>query len=124
LPSFIQSEELKDMFTRFAVMRESFLDTEILGQFEIGLTTSYIGFVDEEKRPCGLGCAYSDQEIYCGNFFEGVLEHYGRMMFENGDIYQGEMLAGSFWGTGMYYTPTANETSIIVSDEKEQRVES
>lgn len=73
LPTFIQSEQLRDMFSRFAIMRESFLDTELINQFEIGLTTSYIGFVDEDKKPCGLGCAYSDQQIYCGNFFEGVL---------------------------------------------------
>ena len=36
--------------------------------------------MDEERKPCGLGCAYSEREMYFGNFFEGVLEHYGRMM--------------------------------------------
>jgi len=81
LPTFVRSEELRDMFSRFVVNRENFLGTQMLEQFEISLTTSYVGFVDEEKRPCGLGCAYSDHELYCGNFFEGVLEHYGRMLF-------------------------------------------
>jgi hypothetical protein len=60
LPTFVNSEELKDMFGRFAVMRESFIETNLLDQFEISLTTSYIGFVDKERKPFGLGCAYSD----------------------------------------------------------------
>ena len=80
----------------------------MLEQFDISQQTKYIGFVDEEKKPCGLGCAFSEQEMYFGNFFEGVLEHYGRMMFENGDIYQGEISSGSFWGRGMYYSPHKN----------------
>jgi len=40
--------------------------------------------VDEEKRPCGLGVICTEKEIYAGNFFEGTLEFYGRMLFENG----------------------------------------
>jgi hypothetical protein len=51
--------------------------------------------------------------MYCGNFFEGVLEHYGRMLFDNGDVYHGEMLAGVFWGLGVYYSPSKNITNIL-----------
>ena len=63
-----------------------------------------------------MGCLYGQRELYCGNFFEGVLEHYGRMLFESGDIYHGELMAGAFWGRGTYYSPAKNATSIIFSD--------
>lgn len=46
------------------------------------------------------------------------------MIFENGEIYQGELLAGSFWGKGMYYSPINNETSILHTDQNQQSVES
>ena len=45
------------------------------------------------------------------------------MVFENGDVYQGELMGGAFWGKGVYYSPNCNETFIFSTDEKEQRVE-
>ena len=69
------------MYHNYIVMGDSYLETDVMEQFQISQSTSYIGFVDQDKRPCGLGCAYSNSEMYCGNFFEGVLEHYGRMVF-------------------------------------------
>jgi hypothetical protein len=94
----------------------------MIDQQEITLTTNYVGYVDEEGRPCGLGCVYGGSEMYVGNFFEGVLEHYGRMLFGSGDVYQGELLGGSFWGRGVYYSSSKNATSVLVSDEAEQHV--
>lgn len=35
-------------------------------------------------KPSGLGAIYTDKEVYCGNYFEGALEHFGRMVFNNG----------------------------------------
>ena len=46
------------------------------------------------------------------------------MLFGSGDVYQGELLAGSFWGRGVYYSAAKNTTSILVSDEAEQHLES
>jgi hypothetical protein len=82
-----------------------------------------LGFIDEERRPCGLGVICTSKEVYAGNFFEGVLEHYGRMLFENGEIYHGEMLGGVFWGRGVYYSPARNQTHILFTDVQEQMVE-
>lgn len=36
-----------------------------------------------------MGAIYTNVEIYYGNFFEGALEHYGRILFSNGEIYHG-----------------------------------
>lgn len=79
--------------------------------------------MDEERRPSGLGVICTEREIYAGNFFEGALEHYGRMLFENGEVYHGEMLGGVFWGRGVYYSPARNLTHILSTDEHEQEVE-
>lgn len=81
LPSFVHSEELKELLERYVLNREKYLHSELVEEIDITLTTSYLGFVDEERKPCGLGCVYGNKELYCGNFFEGVLEHYGRMLF-------------------------------------------
>ena len=108
LPAFVRSQELRQLFNRYVNYEEYFLQLSVMEQFSINAETNYIGFVDEQKKPCGLGCAFSEKQMYFGNFFEGVLEHYGRMMFENGDIYQGQLSGGSFWGRGVYYSPFKN----------------
>ena len=81
LPSFIQSEELKELISRYIVNREGFVTFETIECIENGVSSTFIGFVDEERKPWGLGLIYTNKELYCGNFFEGVLEHYGRMIF-------------------------------------------
>ena len=90
---------------------------------EVSEKTNYIGLVDPENRPSGLGCVYSEKETYYGNYSEGSLEVYGRMMFENGDIYHGELIGGVFFGVGIYYSPMKNTTSVMFSDEQEQVVD-
>lgn len=80
-PSFIKSEELLQLISRYVINRERFVMFDYIEQIENSVTSSYIGFVDEERRPSGLGLIYTNKELYCGNFFEGTLEHYGRMLF-------------------------------------------
>jgi len=63
-----------------------------------------------------MGVIYSKEEIYTGNFYEGSLEHYGRIIFPNGAIYHGELSNGNFCGQGVYYSPSQNLTTILAGD--------
>jgi len=61
LPSFIESEELLSLLNQCLLIKHKYLSLEYVQQIEINTTTSYIGFIDEEQRPCGLGAIYSDR---------------------------------------------------------------
>lgn len=73
--------------------------------------------MDEYNRPCGLGVIYSSTESFFGNYFEGSLESYGRMVFSNGEIYHGELSAGVIHGQGVYYTPGTNVSAVTQTDD-------
>lgn len=63
---------------------------------EINQNTKFIGFLNEEGLPDGLGCMFSKEEMFFGMFVEGLLHHFGRMIFRNGELYQGFVHEGSF----------------------------
>ena len=72
------------MISSFVINKENFIAFYNIQQFQINETTNFIGYIDEEMKPSGLGAIYTDKEVYCGNYFEGALEHFGRMVFNNG----------------------------------------
>lgn len=45
------------------------------------------------------------------------------MLFGNGEIYHGEMIGGVFWANGLYYSPSKNSTTLLVTDEYEQHIQ-
>ncbi len=69
-----------------------------------------------------MGAIYGKNEFYLGHFRDGSLECYGRMIFENGEIYQGELLNGVFYGQGVYYNPSKNLSTIMSTNRDEQKV--
>jgi hypothetical protein len=41
----------------------------------------YMGFLNAEDVPSGLGITYSENECFIGNFNDGFLDKFGRMIF-------------------------------------------
>lgn len=48
--------------------------------------------------------------MYMGMFEQGLLHQYGRIVYKNGDSYQGGMKMGECFGTGNYYNLLYDET--------------
>ncbi|KAL4481179.1 hypothetical protein ABPG73_016192 [Tetrahymena malaccensis] len=63
----------------------------------------YIGFVEENNIPEGLGLVKCDKGFIYGQFCNGILEGYGRMVLDNGDIYDGFYRKGQLNGQGYYF---------------------
>ena len=61
MPEFIKSEELKELINSFVINKENFISFMNIHQFHINFATNYIGYVDEEAKPCGLGAIYTDK---------------------------------------------------------------
>lgn len=53
-------------------------------QMKICCNTTYVGYTDEKGVPSGLGCLFSTDEMFIGNFHEGCLHNFGRIIFRNG----------------------------------------
>lgn len=58
---------------------------------------------EQDKTPHGLGVIFSYDELYAGNFVNGSLDDYGLILFENGLVYKGKIVAGKIWGDGAIY---------------------
>jgi hypothetical protein len=74
--------------------------------------------VNDANEPFGLGATSSGLECFYGLFENGFLNEFGRMIFENGDIYHGGVRDGAFCERGVYYSPQSNSTSIIYTSAK------
>jgi hypothetical protein len=73
----------------------------------------YVGYLDEELLPFGLGATFSFSECFMGIFEKGFLTEFGRMIFWNGDIYHGQICEGNFINSGIYYNCRKNNTIVI-----------
>ncbi|EAR97260.2 MORN domain protein (macronuclear) [Tetrahymena thermophila SB210] len=63
----------------------------------------YIGFIEENNIPEGLGLVKCEKGFIYGQFCNGILEGYGRMVLDNGDIYDGYYRKGQLNGQGYYF---------------------
>jgi hypothetical protein len=92
LPDFLKmskSIELMDLYEDFVNNNKCCMLLREIQFFPLTEHLTFIGYANEESQPNGLGAIYGKNEFYLGHFREGSLECYGRMIFENGEIYQG-----------------------------------
>ena len=103
MPNFVDQKlalKLKRLFN------ETLLPDKLrsITKIDISSGTWYMGHTDSHYgTPEGLGVVVGNLEMFMGIFRAGILHIYGRMVYQNGDWYHGEMNSGNPEGRGSYY---------------------